>query len=191
EEYIEGEEYSCECISYKGEHHFLAFTKKYTTGSPNFIETGHCEPSDIQEKYQEEIKKNIFCALDSLGIQNGASHTEFKIDQNGNPTIIEIGARMGGDCIGSDLVPISTGYDYVKMVIDIACGEKPDFTKIIIPTKAAIKFIFNQRDLDAMEEYKREHRERIYRISEMKMNNLGHITDSSTRIGYYIYMPEK
>lgn len=29
---------------------------------------------------------------------------------------------MGGDCIGSDLVQISTGYDFVNMAIDIACG---------------------------------------------------------------------
>ena len=31
EEYIDGDEYSCECISYKGKHHLLAITKKYTT----------------------------------------------------------------------------------------------------------------------------------------------------------------
>lgn len=191
EEYIEGDEYSCECISYKGEHHFLAFTKKYTTGSPNFIETGHCEPSDIKEKYQEQIKENIFKALTALEIKNGASHTEFKLDQNGNFGIIEIGARMGGDCIGSDLVQISTGYDFVKMVIDVACGKAPDFTKTTIPTKAAIKFIFTQNDLDEMEQYKKQHEEQIYRISDMNIENLGKITDSSTRIGYYIYTPEK
>lgn len=124
EEFIEGNEYSCECISYHGKHHFLAFTKKYTTGSPNFIETGHCEPSDIKIEDQEKIKENIFKALDALNIQNSASHTEFKIDENGNFGIIEIGARMGGDCIGSDLVRISTGYDFVKMVIDVAVRKR-------------------------------------------------------------------
>lgn len=31
EEYIEGEEFSCECISQDGRHTFLALTKKYTT----------------------------------------------------------------------------------------------------------------------------------------------------------------
>jgi len=129
EEYIEGDEYSCECISYKGKHHFLAFTKKYTTGAPNFIETGHCEPSDIKPEIQEEIKQNIFKALDALNIQNSASHTEFKIDENGNFGIIEIGARMGGDCIGSDLVKISTGYDFVKMVIDVAVRKRTRFYK--------------------------------------------------------------
>lgn len=191
EEYIEGDEYSCECISYKGKHYFLAFTKKYTTGAPNFIETGHCEPSDIKEEKQEEIKQNIFKALTALNIQNGASHTEFKVDEKGNFGIIEIGARMGGDCIGSDLVQISTGYDFVKMVIDVAVGKEPDFTKTTIPTKAVIKFIFTKEDLEEMEKFQKENPKQIYRISEMELENLGKTTDSSSRIGYYIYTPEK
>lgn len=190
EEYIEGNEYSCECISYKGKHYFLAFTKKYTTGSPNFIETGHCEPSDIKEDFQEEIKNNIFAALTALNIQNGASHTEFKLDENGNFGIIEIGARMGGDCIGSDLVQISTGYDFVKMVIDVAVGKKPDFTKVGEPKKAYIKFIFTEKDLEEMNRFKEEYPEKIYRISEMELENLGKTVDSSSRIGYYIFTEE-
>ena len=191
EEYIEGEEYSCECISYKGKHQFLAFTKKYTTGAPNFIETGHQEPAEIKEEYQEKIKENIFKALTALGIQNGASHTEFKIDENGKFGIIEVGARMGGDCIGSDLVQISTGYDYVKMVIDVACGKKPEFIKTTIPTKAIIKFIFTKQDLEEMNKFKKMHENQIYRISQMNLENLGKTVDSSSRIGYYIYTPEK
>ena len=31
-EVIYGNEYSCECISYKGKHNYLTITKKYTTG---------------------------------------------------------------------------------------------------------------------------------------------------------------
>ena len=173
EEYIDGDEYSCECISYKGKHYFLSFTKKYTTGSPHFIETGHSEPSDINQDYQEDIKNEIFKALTALNIQNGASHTEFKIDKNGKIKIIEIGARMGGDCIGSDLVRISTGMDFMKMVIDVACGKKPDFTI---------------DDLKEMEEFQKKYPERIYRISEMKMENIGNTYDSSSRVGYYIFL---
>ncbi len=187
EEFIEGNEYSCECISFKGKHHFLQFTKKYTTGAPNFIETGHMEPSDIDKDKQEEIKKEIFKALDALGIQNSASHTEFKIDDEGNFGIIEIGARMGGDCIGSDLVQLSTGYDFIKMVIDVACGNEPDFTKVCKPKNAHIKFIFNQDDLDDMNEYVKKHKKNIYRISEMETENMGKTVDSSSRVGYYIY----
>ncbi len=186
EEYIEGNEYSCESISFQGKHHFLALTKKYTTGSPNFIETGHMEPSDIEEEKGKEIVKEIHKALDALEIKNGASHAEFKLDDEGNFEIIEIGARMGGDCIGSDLVQISTGYDFVKMVIDVSVGKEPDFTKVCTPATAIIKFIFTEDDLNEMNEYIKNHKDEIYRVSEMNIENMGHTIDSSSRVGYYI-----
>ena len=59
------------------------------------------------------VEEEIFKALDVLHIEYGASHSEFKINNKGQIKIIEIGARMGGDCIGSDLVQISTGHDFV------------------------------------------------------------------------------
>ena len=37
--------------------------------------------------------------------------------------VIEVGARMGGDFIGSHLVQLSTGYDFVKGVIDVALNQ--------------------------------------------------------------------
>ena len=123
EEYIEGNEYSCECISYQGKHHVLAVTKKYTTGYPHFIETGHMEPPELSETEMDHVKEFIPKALDALEIENGASHSEFKLDANGNVRIIEIGSRMGGDCIGSHLVYLSSGYDFVRMVIETETGS--------------------------------------------------------------------
>ncbi len=185
EEYIQGNEYSFECISYEGEHHFLAITKKYTTGAPHFIETGHIEPSDLDEETVERVKSVIFKALDALEIRYGASHSEFKVDSDGNINIIEIGSRMGGDCIGSDLVQLSTGYDFVRMVIEIALGQKPDFT--IRPTHkvAAIKYIFSDSDLQRFEKIKRENPEKLYRFSKIEVTD-SKVVDSSSRFGFYI-----
>lgn len=185
EEFIDGEEYSCECISYEGEHHFLAFTKKFTTGAPHYIETGHIEPAGIPKKYQDKICNLIFSALDALGIKYGASHSEFKIDRDGNIGIIEIGARMGGDCIGSDLVYLSTGYDFLKMTIEAACGEKPELIKSGPNRTAQIKFIFNDDDIRELKTLKEESPDSIYRISEITAGGTP-VTDSSTRLGYYI-----
>lgn len=186
ESYLEGNEYSCECISYNGEHTFLTVTKKFTTGAPHFIETGHLEPSDLNDELIMRIKTNIFRALDALEIRNGASHSEFKIDSNGDIRIIEIGARMGGDCIGSDLVAISTGYDFLKMTIQVACGEKPDFSQIRIPKVAAIRFIFNKKDLQHLEKIKKEYPEKLHYISEIAVDTESEIVDSSSRYGFYI-----
>ena len=105
EEYIDGPEYSCESISFAGEHHVLAFTKKYTTGAPHFIETGHEEPSDIPLSQASGIARQIRAALDALQIRYGASHAEFRLTSDGQARIIEIGARMGGDFIGAWTTP--------------------------------------------------------------------------------------
>ncbi len=185
EEYIEGNEYSFECISFEGHHHFLAVTKKYTTGAPHFIETGHIQPSDLDDNTIERVKKVIFKALDALEIRYGASHSEFKVDENGNINIIEIGSRMGGDCIGSDLVRLSTGYDFVKMVIQTAQGQQPTFEKVCEPKAAAIKFIFSQEDLEQYNNVKTNHPEALYRSSDIELKQ-AKVVDSSSRFGFYI-----
>lgn len=186
EEFIDGKEYSVEYISYQGKHYFLAVTEKYTTGAPHFIETGHLEPASIDNEILKKIKTVIVHALDTLEIRNGASHSEIKIDTNGNIFIIEIGARMGGDCIGSDLVKYSTGYDFVKMVIQVACGEAPDFTKVCKPEKVEVKFIFNEKDIKELEILKEKFPELLIKVVNYQPDNIGNITDSSNRAGCYI-----
>lgn len=185
EEYITGNEYSCEGITQNGEHHILTFTKKYTTGAPHFIETGHKQPSDLTEEQQKNISEIIKKALTALKIENSASHAEFKIDEKGRIRIIEIGARMGGDCIGSHLVKISTGYDFVKMVLDVALGNKIKLVKVDKPQNAIIKFIFNDEDIKKYEIIKSRFPEEICYETEIKKDDLK-ITDSSSRKGYFI-----
>lgn len=186
EEYIEGEEYSCECISYEGAHHFLAFTKKFTTGAPCYIETGHVQPSDIPTEAQPRLIEAVYQALDALNIRNGASHTEFKLDSQGNFRIIETGPRMGGDCIGSDLVYLSTGHDFMKMVIDVACGQAPELREQPTERCAQIRFIFTHEDLSELERLQLENPTALYRVSQIDPQKIGHITDSGSRAGYYI-----
>ncbi|MCI6997410.1 MAG: ATP-grasp domain-containing protein, partial [Eubacterium sp.] len=61
--YIEGKEYSMESISCQGEHHCLAITKKFTTGDPHYIETGHLQPAPLQEDMEEKCIREIHRAL--------------------------------------------------------------------------------------------------------------------------------
>ena len=183
EEYIYGKEYSCECVSINGKHKRLVFTEKFTTGAPNFVEIGHIQPANINldENYVENI---IFKGLDSLNIQNGASHAEFKITPNNEVVIIEIGARMAGDFIGSTLVKLSTNVDYVKLVIDIAMNNSPLFPSIQKITTCAIKFICNNEDLKIFEKLKNENM--IFSHSDDLIVNNKRITKSSERFGWFI-----
>lgn len=189
EEFAEGQEYSVEYISCRGEHHFLAMTQKYTTGAPNFIETGHLQPALVDEDTLNRVKAIVPHALDSLGLKNGASHTELKIAEDGTIRIIEIGGRMGGDCIGSDMVRYSTGFDFVKMVIQVACGNEPEFSQAYEPHPVAVKFIFSIKDLEELERMQKENPERILKIVDLHPENLGQTTDSSNRAGCYLLRP--
>ena len=165
-------------------HHFLALTHKYTTGAPHFIETGHLEPAPVDDQTRLRIDEIVSHALDSLDIKNGASHSEIKIAEDGSIRIIEIGARMGGDCIGSDLVRYSTGYDFVKMVIQVAVGESPSFEKVCEPIKVESKFIFTEDDIEQYENDKKDGL--VLKTVDFHPENIGHITDSSNRAGCYI-----
>lgn len=185
EEFAEGQEYSVECISWQGQHHFLAMTKKYTTGAPHFVETGHIEPAPLSKEKLDQVQKIVFHALDSLEIKNGASHTELKIDDSGRVRLIEIGGRMGGDCIGSDLVELSTGVDFVKSVIQVSLGVKPEIQKSEQPRAAAIRFIFDQRDIDALALLKKEYPKLLVR-EDVKQLTGEEVVDSSTRHGYFL-----
>ncbi len=189
EEFVEGNEYSVECISFHGKHSFLTVTQKLTTGAPHFIETGHIEPSGLDEATVKKVYNELAKAVDALLITNSATHSEFKITPDGEVRVIEIGARMGGDCIGSDLVELSTGYDFVKMVIDVAVGNDPDFTKLHEEQTAQIKFIFNKKDLEEFYRFKQEHGDNLVRY-EIEEDKIGEheVIDSSSRYGFYIYL---
>lgn len=200
EEYAVGREYSVECISWNGEHHLLAITQKYTTGAPMFIEVAHLQPAPVTEGCRDRIQKAVFHALDSLEIKNGASHTELKIAPDGKLALIEIGGRMGGDLIGSDLVRLSTGFDFVKAVVQIALGEKPNCV-LHKQGAAAVRFILESGDMAIFHKIQTEHPEMI--VKQNLPEKFDHqVTDSSSRFGYYLlqsddinllrrYMPEE
>ena len=190
EEFAEGQEYSVECISFHGEHHMLAITLKYTTGAPRFIETGHREPAPIDSRTSAKIQKMVYHALDTLGIENSASHTELKIAPDQTIKFIEIGGRMGGDCIGTDLVRYSTGYDYVRMVIQVACGLAPDFTHVCMPIPIQSVFLLSQKDVEALETLKQHNPKCLIKIVDYHPENIGKTTDSSNRAGCYIRIAE-
>ncbi len=186
EQFITGREYSCESISFAGEHHILALTKKYTTGAPHFIETGHTEPAeDIPAALLPAVRRTVTAALDALQVTYGAGHTEFLLTPEGEVRIVEAGARMGGDCIGSDLVYLSTGVDFMAAVIDVACGHAPDLTVRRTPRRADIRFIFTEADAVRMERERAAAPERLWRAS-YDGDASAAVTDSSTRHGYWI-----
>lgn len=190
EEFIDGREVSVEAISFQGRHYILAVTDKVTTGEPYFVELEHHQPSSLALDIIERIKEIVFQALSSLHIEYGASHTELKIsDDEQNIKIIEVGARMGGDFIGSDLVCLSTGYDFLKAAILVAMGifeepvvSKHDFSGV---------YFLSQETLFLKSVIENKNKFPQIVKAEIIDENIRPIACSGDRSGYLIYKSNK
>lgn len=128
EEYMQGLEVSVETLTVDGECHVIQITDKLTNGAPHFVETGHSQPACLSSETAEQIGRAAKAANRAVGITNGPSHTEIIVTGEG-PKIVELGARLGGDCITTHLVPLSTGVNMVECCIRSSLGEKPDIER--------------------------------------------------------------
>ena len=189
EEYIGGREVSVESISFDGCHYVLAVTDKITTGAPFFVELEHHQPSLLSESLQNEIRKIVLESLTALHIQYGASHSELKITDDGQIFIIEIGARMGGDFIGSDLVQLSTGYDFLAATIKVSLGI---FDKPIMNESHCSGVYFLSKETEYLRNVimNASKYPEIVR-ADITDENLKNIECSSDRSGYLIYQSDK
>ncbi len=192
EEYMQGQEVSVETIVLDGEPHVLQVTDKLTTGAPHFVEMGHSQPSALPKNDVEAIKELASKACVAIGIKNGPAHVEIILTENG-PKLVELGARMGGDCITTHLVPLSTGIDMVKATIQIALGEMPNiepkfnkgsairFLKAPCGTIAEIRGIDEAKDIAGVTEIT---------LTKNVGDKSGSIDSSNDRLGYVIAQGE-
>lgn len=185
EDFIDGHEVSVESISFKGCHHIIQITDKVTTGAPHFVELEHHQPSSLPIDIQAKIKEITLNALDALHIEYGASHTELKITNAGEIKVIEIGARGGGDFIASNLVELSTGYDFMKAIINVSLGifEAPD---VLHESFSGVYFLSKESEwlIDVLNNASKISEIQQWEITSNSLNNL---KCSSDRSGYLIY----
>ena len=192
EEYLEGQEYSVEIMVLQNIPKVLQVTDKLTTGAPHFVEMGHNQPSLSSDENIEKIK-NLACrAVQALGINIGPAHVEIMLTREG-PKMIELGARMGGDCITTHLVPLSTGVDMVKATIELSCGITPNIEPLFnkgsairyFPSvKGIIKSISNVEQAKKIREIKEI--TFVHRAGDM----VSDVASSTDRIGFVIAQAE-
>ena len=192
EEFMEGPEVSVETLAVDGDVHVIQITDKLTTGAPYFVEMGHSQPSQLSKEIQMRIKQVAIAANKAICIQNGPSHTEIKVTKNG-PKIVELGARLGGDCITTHLVPLSTGINMVEQCIKIALGEKPDL-KLKWSKGSAIRYlktgVGKVKEITGVEEA--EQLEGVIQVSIVHGvgEKVGEIKSSVDRAGFVVAQAE-
>ncbi len=188
ERLLVGNEISVECFAIQGVVHVVAITDKITTGSPHFVEMGHNQPSKYTGEMRESIKKVAGMAMKAVGIKNGPSHVEMMVTDNG-PVMIELGARLGGDFITTDLVPLSTGVDMLGAAIHLACGEAVDLEPKI-EMASAIRYMKTPEGKieKVLNIDKANSIDGVWRVEMLKPvgSQVTEIKDSLDRIGYAI-----
>jgi len=146
EEYMEGDEVSVEGCICGDMIHLVAITDKSPLKGPYFIESGDVMPSLHSRELQERIKVITEEGVRALGYRDCGIHGELRLTE-GEPRIIEIAARLGGDYL-CDFVEMIYDVDMVQAVIQIALGEKPDIRvnassgvvkgKYLLPKRAGV-----------------------------------------------------
>lgn len=189
EEYMAGPEVSVETFVRKGIAHVLQVTDKRTTGAPHFVETGHSQPSKLNPGTILRIKEVAQKACNAVGLKDGPAHIEMIITEQG-PKMVEMGARMGGDCITSHLVPLSTGIDMVKQTILYSMGEEVDLTEKI-NKGSAVRFISAYKkgiltDIKGLESAKNIKGVQEIGFFKQTGEKVGEVLSSSDRIGYVV-----
>lgn len=139
EQFIEGPEFSIEIIVWNGKVNVLTVTDKKTTGAPHFVELGHNQPSCFSATDVETLKAAAVAGVKALGVNNCACHAEAKL-MEGKAYLMEIGARLGGDFISTELTHLSTGIDMVAAAINVALGVEPDLNPKEEPKGVCIRY---------------------------------------------------
>jgi len=185
EQYAPGKEFSAESISWNGQHTVLNFTEKWSS-PPNYVEEMHLQPATFSHFSREKMTAIVEAALTALDIRYGPSHTEFKVDDEGNVNIIEIAARMAAENM-CYVTQIATGVDYIKATIDIALGQAPDLSTLDRARASAVKYLITEADFERWDWLKRNRLDQVYFTSPViePFDNRKMLRNAD-RYGFYI-----
>jgi ATP-grasp domain-containing protein len=127
EQKITGQEYSVESLIQDGKSLFGSVTRKETTDvdSQYFVEMAHTVPAARDEAW-DAVQRANDTMLDRLGVENGMTHAEWRIDERGEAQLIEVAARPPGDGL-MVLYLLATGRRMEPEILRIALGEPADY----------------------------------------------------------------
>ncbi len=139
ETFIFGKEYGAESIVIDGEVTVLSIMQKDMAAPPYYAELGHSIPCGLP--FEEKVRSTVKKALKALGVNFGAVNMDMIITEDDRVFIVDIGARMGGNLIGSHIIPLGTGIDYLGALICSAVGDKADLSVKKEPLAVSTKIL--------------------------------------------------
>lgn len=171
ETFITGQEYGAESLVVNGEVYVLGIMRKWMTAPPYYAELGHAMPCGLDTEIEKKVIECVRKAIITLGINSGSVNMDLLVTEDNKVYIVDIGARMGGNFIGSHIIPYGTGIDYMGNMIKIAAGEAADIRPVTKPTAVATRLLtFEPGKVVKLPDFKRieqEHGVEIYHHLEV------------------------
>ncbi|MER6997957.1 ATP-grasp domain-containing protein [Streptomyces sp. NPDC000410] len=143
EEFVEGPEFSVEGWVDDAGVHVASITTKFVSQPPQFFEMGHIATAPEQSPYGRLLADFTHRVIDAFDIDVGPFHVEARLDRGGRPVLIEVGARLAGDCI-PELIHAGPGVDLYLAAIAAACGERYEEGESS-PQSAGVAFVTTDR----------------------------------------------
>jgi biotin carboxylase len=120
EELIDGPEVTVNAFSIDGDFYPLTVTDRVTAEPPAFgVALAHVWPSRADHGAADEVVRE---AVAALGIGNGPTYTQVRIDAEG-PKVMEVAARLGGGH-DAELCRAALGVDLNELALAAALGEE-------------------------------------------------------------------
>jgi biotin carboxylase len=119
ERYISGQLIGCDTLTRNGKHLMLGINEKLMYPQPSNAIKGSCFPSDRYET--GEIEDYVFSILDALDFNDGVTHTEILLSEQG-PFLVEVNPRLVGAKIPR-LLNLALGRSIHADVIDLHLGK--------------------------------------------------------------------
>lgn len=141
EPFFDGKDYGVESFVENGDIRVLGIMQKEMTNPPYYAELGHAMPSGLSDEMEKKIKDCVIKAIKSLGVNYGAVNMDILVSEQGKIHIVDIGARMGGNLIGSHIISCGTGVDYMGNIIRSAVGDPTLWTQVSRPQPIATKLL--------------------------------------------------
>ena len=124
EQFLKGVEFGAQAFVHGNKVIAVLPHRDTVTPAPYYTPIGHSMPTDLTENQQAKTVKVIEQAVQALRIRDCVSNVDL-ILVDGDPKVIEIGARMGATCLPEN-ISIYTGQDIYEHVIRLSMGEHPD-----------------------------------------------------------------
>jgi biotin carboxylase len=197
EEFIEGDEYSCDFILENGQAEIIRLTRKMVSSDRAFgTALGYLLPGVLPRQISEDqLRQTAYRSATALGLDRAVCMLDFMIDQ-GRVVLLELAPRPGGDCLPF-LLRRSRGLDVLKLFLDF-CQQRPLELTPIHDSRALLAMRLHAGKSGILKKIDKQHLQQDPRVKEIYLTRKpGHPIKmppedyDSWLLGHVIFEPDQ